>query len=144
MGKRKIGIELIEDKKKRIVAFFKRRKGLFHKASELQSFCNVQTAIVVFSPAGKPFASVSDASSMNVVIEKYLKNISSGDESFDAVAVTCEAEETKTVKQDGGFWWKTDKNCSIEDLLYLKNRLELLRENLRCRLNELTASSSSQ
>ncbi|KAJ4960832.1 hypothetical protein NE237_020742 [Protea cynaroides] len=147
MGKRKIEIELIEDKQKRIVTFSKRRKGLFHKASELQSLCNVQTAIVVFSPAGNPFTSVSDASSLNAIIQRYLNNISSGDESFNAVGVTYEAEETKTVKENDGFWWKTidaDKNCSMEDLLSLKNRLERLRENLCCRLNKLTASSSSQ
>ncbi|KAJ4957372.1 hypothetical protein NE237_024483 [Protea cynaroides] len=144
MGRRKIEIELIEDRKKRFRAFSRRRKGLFHKASELQRLCNIQTAIVVFSSGGKPFASVSDNSSVNAVIQRYLNNTSSGDESLDAVGVICETEETETVKEDDRFWWKTvdaDKNCSIEDLLSLKNRLELLRENLRRRLN---ASSSTQ
>ncbi|KAF3434538.1 hypothetical protein FNV43_RR21623 [Rhamnella rubrinervis] len=38
------------------VTFSKRRSGIFKKASELCTLCGVEIAIVVFSPAKKPFS----------------------------------------------------------------------------------------
>ncbi|XP_043725608.1 MADS-box transcription factor 2-like [Telopea speciosissima] len=130
MGKRKIDIELLENEKKKNVTFSKRRKSLFHKASEVGNLCNVQTAIVVFSPAGNPFTFTSHGSSADVVIQRYLEKY----------------EPVEIVKEDGGFWWDTvdvDKYRSMEDFLSLKNRLERLKENICCRLTNMTASSSS-
>ncbi|XP_043725607.1 agamous-like MADS-box protein AGL29 [Telopea speciosissima] len=91
MGKRKINIELLEDKKKKNVTFSKRRKGLFHKASQLGNLCNVQTVIVVFTPAGSPFMFTSHGSSTDVVIQRYLEK----------------SELAEIVEEDGGFWWDT-------------------------------------
>ncbi|XP_043702942.1 floral homeotic protein APETALA 1-like [Telopea speciosissima] len=130
MGKRKIDIELLENEKKKNVTFSKRRKGLFHKASELGNLCNVQTAIVVFSPAGNPFTFTSHGSPADIVIQRYLEKY----------------EPADIVKEDGGFWWDTvdvNKYCSMEDFLSLKSRLERLKENICCRLTNMTVSFSS-
>ncbi|PKU68106.1 agamous-like MADS-box protein AGL62 [Dendrobium catenatum] len=54
-GRRKIEIKRIEEEQKRQVCFSKRRQGLFKKASELSTLCGVEVAVVIFSPAGKPY-----------------------------------------------------------------------------------------
>jgi len=56
MGRKKIEIELVENKKARNVTFSKRRNGLFKKASDLSILCNARVGIVGFTPGGKPFA----------------------------------------------------------------------------------------
>ncbi|KAK7347783.1 hypothetical protein VNO80_22322 [Phaseolus coccineus] len=54
-GRKKIVIEKIEKSSNKQVTFSKRRVGLFKKASELCILCNVNVAIIVFSPAEKLF-----------------------------------------------------------------------------------------
>ncbi|XP_057427641.1 agamous-like MADS-box protein AGL62 [Lotus japonicus] len=55
-GRKKIEIKkLVKDANKQ-VTFSKRRAGLFKKASELCILCNVQMAIIVYSPADKLFS----------------------------------------------------------------------------------------
>ena len=55
MGRRKIEIQKIESKDRLMVTFSKRRAGLFKKAHELSQLCGATVAVLVFSPAGKPF-----------------------------------------------------------------------------------------
>ncbi|KAI3973959.1 hypothetical protein MKX01_030535 [Papaver californicum] len=55
MGKKKIEIKKIEDRKKRNVAFTKRRNGLFKKAHDLCLRTGANISMIVFSPGGKPF-----------------------------------------------------------------------------------------
>ncbi|XP_043710086.1 agamous-like MADS-box protein AGL62 [Telopea speciosissima] len=56
MGRQKIEIKRINCEASRQVTFSKRRAGLFKKASELCTLCGAETAILVFSPAGKVFS----------------------------------------------------------------------------------------
>ncbi|KAG6505418.1 agamous-like MADS-box protein AGL61 [Zingiber officinale] len=56
MGRQKIEIKRIEREEARQVCFSKRRAGLFKKANELSVLCGANLAVVVFSPAGKPFS----------------------------------------------------------------------------------------
>ncbi|KAF9599808.1 hypothetical protein IFM89_001754 [Coptis chinensis] len=55
-GRQKIEIKRIEDEAARQVTFSKRRAGLFKKASELSILCGAETAVIVFSPAGKVYS----------------------------------------------------------------------------------------
>nr|AFX72855.1 MADS-box protein AGL62 [Aquilegia coerulea] len=55
MGKRKIEIKEIDNKKRMNVTFTKRRQGLFKKAFQLSTLCNAQIAILVYSASGKPY-----------------------------------------------------------------------------------------
>ncbi|XP_009402798.3 agamous-like MADS-box protein AGL61 [Musa acuminata AAA Group] len=56
MGRQRIEIKRIENEEARQVCFSKRRAGLFKKATELSVLCGAEIALVVFSPAGKPFS----------------------------------------------------------------------------------------
>ncbi|XP_044959890.1 MADS-box transcription factor 51-like isoform X2 [Hordeum vulgare subsp. vulgare] len=63
-GKRKrkrgrVELRRIEDRTSRQVRFSKRRSGLFKKAFELSVLCDVEVALVVFSPAGRLYEFVS-------------------------------------------------------------------------------------
>ncbi|KAL8460015.1 hypothetical protein ACS0TY_031796 [Phlomoides rotata] len=49
-------MEKIEKEENLHVTFSKRRAGLFKKASELNTICGAESAVVVFSPAEKPHA----------------------------------------------------------------------------------------
>ncbi|KVI09688.1 Transcription factor, MADS-box [Cynara cardunculus var. scolymus] len=55
-GRQKIEIVTITDDKSLAVTFSKRRSGIFRKLSELGTLCGAQTALVVFSPTGKPYS----------------------------------------------------------------------------------------
>ncbi|KAK2660190.1 hypothetical protein Ddye_006723, partial [Dipteronia dyeriana] len=53
MGRVKVEIKRIESKTNRKVSFSKRRSGLVKKAYELSVLCDVDVALIIFSPAGK-------------------------------------------------------------------------------------------
>lgn len=52
------------------VTFSKRRSGIFKKASELCTLCGVEVAIIVFSPANKPFS--FGHPSVDSVVDRFL------------------------------------------------------------------------
>ncbi|MCL7042640.1 hypothetical protein MKW94_010128 [Papaver nudicaule] len=56
LGRKKIEMKRIEKLDARHIAFSKRKLGLFKKASELNTLCGAETAIVIFSPGGKPYS----------------------------------------------------------------------------------------
>ncbi|XP_004487221.1 agamous-like MADS-box protein AGL61 [Cicer arietinum] len=70
LGRQKILIEKIQKKSHLQVTFSKRRSGLFKKASELCTLCGVEIAIIVFSPANKPFS--FGHSEIESIIDRYL------------------------------------------------------------------------
>ncbi|KAI4318746.1 hypothetical protein MLD38_032416 [Melastoma candidum] len=70
MGRQKIAIAKIPKKNHLQVTFSKRRSGLFKKASELCTLCGVEIAVIVFSPAGKPFS--FGHHEVDTVIERFL------------------------------------------------------------------------
>ncbi|WMV25995.1 hypothetical protein MTR67_019380 [Solanum verrucosum] len=53
-GRQKIPIKKIENKDALLTTFSKRREGLYKKASELVTECDVDIGIMMISPAGKP------------------------------------------------------------------------------------------
>ncbi|XP_073310023.1 agamous-like MADS-box protein AGL62 [Primulina huaijiensis] len=55
-GRRKVTMEKMENESNLQVTFSKRRSGLFKKASELSTRCGTESALVVFSPGGKPYS----------------------------------------------------------------------------------------
>lgn len=54
-GKKEIKNKKITKELSRMVTFSKRRKGLFKKAEELHSKTGANVAIIVLSPAGRPY-----------------------------------------------------------------------------------------
>ncbi|WMV27069.1 hypothetical protein MTR67_020454 [Solanum verrucosum] len=53
MGRAKIEIKRIENKTNRGVTYSKRRKGLIKKAYELSVLCDIDVALLMFSPTGR-------------------------------------------------------------------------------------------
>ncbi|OMO59460.1 Transcription factor, MADS-box [Corchorus capsularis] len=54
-GRQKIDIKLIENEDDKMIAFSKRRSGIYKKVCELNTMCGAEIGILVFSPAGNPF-----------------------------------------------------------------------------------------
>ncbi|KAI3759298.1 hypothetical protein L6452_07005 [Arctium lappa] len=69
MVRQKTQIRKIENLAARQVTFSKRRRGLFKKAQELSTLCDIDVALIVFSATGKLFHYPS--SSMNQVLERH-------------------------------------------------------------------------
>ncbi|XP_024316130.1 MADS-box transcription factor 7-like isoform X1 [Brachypodium distachyon] len=63
----KVELRRIEDRTSRQVRFSKRRSGLFKKAFELSVLCDVEVALIVFSPAGRLYPFVSSESSVEEI-----------------------------------------------------------------------------
>lgn len=55
-GRQKITMKRIEKEDDRLITFSKRRSGIYKKGSELVTLCGAEVAVLVFSPAGKPFS----------------------------------------------------------------------------------------
>ncbi|TYH66762.1 hypothetical protein ES332_D06G145600v1 [Gossypium tomentosum] len=55
-GKQKIKIKIIENADDRLIAFSKRRTGIYKKISELSILCGGEILFIIFSPAGKPYS----------------------------------------------------------------------------------------
>lgn len=53
MGRVKLQIKRIENTTNRQVTFSKRRNGLIKKAYELSVLCDVDIALIMFSPSGR-------------------------------------------------------------------------------------------
>ncbi|KAK0605610.1 hypothetical protein LWI29_028750 [Acer saccharum] len=53
MGRVKIQLKKIEEKRDRQISYFKRKDGLIKKAYELTTLCDVDVALIIFSSAGK-------------------------------------------------------------------------------------------
>ncbi|MED6106559.1 hypothetical protein PIB30_005545 [Stylosanthes scabra] len=69
MTRKKIEIKKIDNISSRQVTFSKRRKGLFKKAQELNTLCDAEIALIVFSTTNKLFQ-YATTSSMEQVIER--------------------------------------------------------------------------
>ena len=54
MGRRKLKIQRLESMKARQAKYSKRKTGLVKKAKELAILCDVDVALLLFSPTEKP------------------------------------------------------------------------------------------
>ncbi|KAK8587944.1 hypothetical protein V6N12_022406 [Hibiscus sabdariffa] len=72
MVRGKTQMRRIENATSRQVTFSKRRSGLLKKAFELSVLCDVEVALIIFSPRGKPYEFAS--SSMQETIERYRRH----------------------------------------------------------------------
>ncbi|CAH8356856.1 unnamed protein product [Eruca vesicaria subsp. sativa] len=55
-GRQRIKMAKMENKSNLQITFSKRRSGLFKKASELNTLCGADIAVIVFSPGGKVYS----------------------------------------------------------------------------------------
>ncbi|KAG9441929.1 hypothetical protein H6P81_017783 [Aristolochia fimbriata] len=111
MGKRRIEIKKIEEQNNRQVTFSKRRQGLFKKAADfrIRSGVESQMAVVVFSPAGKPFLLADPPGSLDDLIGRFLR-------------------ETGEAERGRGIWVSDEEEeFDAEELESLVNGLEQLK-----------------
>ncbi|XP_028551762.1 MADS-box transcription factor 31-like [Dendrobium catenatum] len=73
MGRGKIEIKRIENTNNRQVTFSKRRVGLLKKAHELAVLTDARIGLIVFSASGKLYQYQSPGSSMEEIIDRFLK-----------------------------------------------------------------------
>ncbi|MED6106558.1 hypothetical protein PIB30_005544 [Stylosanthes scabra] len=99
MTRKKIEIKKIDNISSRQVTFSKRRKGLFKKAQELNTLCDAEIALIVFSTTNKLFQYAT--SSMQRVIEKHNhyseihRSVENSDQDYDML---CKKEEQKALE----------------------------------------------
>ncbi|RAL40565.1 hypothetical protein DM860_006635 [Cuscuta australis] len=72
MGRVKLEIKKIENTTNRQVTYSKRRNGLIKKAYELSVLCEIDVALIMFSPSGKPSVFSSNNKSIEDIIVRYV------------------------------------------------------------------------
>ncbi|KAF6167521.1 hypothetical protein GIB67_031722 [Kingdonia uniflora] len=71
MGRAKLKIKKFENTSGRQVTYSKRRAGILKKAKELLILCDIDIAILMFSPTGKPTLCLGERSTIEEVIAKF-------------------------------------------------------------------------
>ncbi|XP_023640283.1 agamous-like MADS-box protein AGL30 [Capsella rubella] len=71
MGRKKIDLKRIECSKERSDKYSKRKNGLLKKAQEIEVLCNIDIALIIFSPKNK--ANIYHSGSFGKILEKFCK-----------------------------------------------------------------------
>ncbi|KAL9452145.1 hypothetical protein AB3S75_008024 [Citrus x aurantiifolia] len=144
-GRKKIEIKRIENNSSRKVAFSKRRKGMFKKASELCRLCDAEIAIIVFSPKGRLYSfgdHVIDKFIEDEIVSDIHSSSSSSKEAIkenDCVTeLTGEEEDMHKEETELEFWWEQSiEDLNMEELEKYKSCLEELRNNVAMKVEEM-------
>ncbi|XP_021277535.1 agamous-like MADS-box protein AGL65 [Herrania umbratica] len=73
MGRGKLKIQRLESAKARQTKYSKRKAGLVKKAKELAILCDVDLALLLFSPADRPTLLVGQDKDLSAVVERLSK-----------------------------------------------------------------------
>ncbi|CAO2837613.1 unnamed protein product [Amaranthus hypochondriacus] len=158
MGRRKIEMKKIENSSTRLVAFSKRRTGLFKKANEISTLCGAEVAIIVFSPGGKAFS--FGQPSVEKVLQQYqnknrhIQTQGSRTHKVRGLILTqklanldvqLEIEKKNSEIHKAAVKRKIDTNQSIaqldlDELLKLQEQIQDLSSKLEMRVREIEAS----
>ncbi|KAI3865388.1 hypothetical protein MKW92_008151 [Papaver armeniacum] len=166
MGRQKIEIKRIEKEDARQVTFSKRRGGVFKKAHELSTLCGAEIAIIVFSPAGKPFSFTHPHN----IIDRYLSgnshqanNMSSTplvtahreakirelNREYTEALGRLEAEkkrgaELKKIMKENKkqFWWDNIDDLGVHELEQLSAAIKDLKIKVADRADEFSSGTS--
>ncbi|PIN23631.1 MADS box transcription factor [Handroanthus impetiginosus] len=154
MVRRRIEIELIEDKPKRHTTFTKRRKGLEKKT---RVFCNkfdVEAAILTVSEAGNAFG--YGHPSVDMVLDRYLDRApeeNNGveerldgeveDEVEEAAAPLTEVEKRIVDGIENGKWEVAIGDLGLEELGELEAEMRKIKSNVVARAREIAASEKN-
>ncbi|KAI3947129.1 hypothetical protein MKW92_034662 [Papaver armeniacum] len=160
-GRKKIEIKRIMNENARQIAFSKRKAGVFKKAHEIGTLCGAQVAVIVNSPAGRPFSYITD----ETVINRYL----SGDrtptppvmphrearilelnkeysEALDRLETEKKRGATlrKMAKENKSkYWWDPIDNLGVNELEILCSAINALKLKVAERADELQLRSTS-
>ncbi|KAJ1278009.1 hypothetical protein BS78_04G047400 [Paspalum vaginatum] len=158
LGRRKIEIKPIQCPEAKHVCFSKRRTGLFKKASELCVLSGAHLAIVVFSPAGKPYT--FGHPSVNAVVDRFLHRAAAAGEvarpadmyDFESEserlgkAIEAEAERRAALDaalRKAGVWTDDDvRRAGMPDLVAMLAALERVQAEAAHRAHEIFAEEA--
>ncbi|KAF9684175.1 hypothetical protein SADUNF_Sadunf04G0090400 [Salix dunnii] len=154
-GRQKIAIKRIENENDRLITFSKRRSGIYKKASELVTLCGAEVAVLVFSPAGKPFSfghpsleslanrllgqSLAPNDSTHPLVEAHRKvRINELNQKHSELLGQMEAERDRgkalkegTSEKSSHGWWETPiDELSLQELKQMNAMLEEFHKNL--------------
>ncbi|WOG87248.1 hypothetical protein DCAR_0206471 [Daucus carota subsp. sativus] len=148
-GKKKIEIKRKEKETDRLVAFSKRRRGLFKKAHQLHSLSAAHVAVLVFSPAGKIY--IYGDPCFADTIDKFLYNATSPNplltHTNSSAACDHDADDAREDFQEMEAlkaWLETlnvDTCDDVNDLLSVKNDLQQIRDRLIQRMSVVADSN---
>ncbi|KAK8706867.1 hypothetical protein V6N13_057942 [Hibiscus sabdariffa] len=140
MGRRKLKIQRLESMKARQAKYSKRKPGMIKKANELSVLCDVDVALLLFSPSDQPTLFVGREKGLSDVLERLSKlsfeerEASSSQDASDNPQKVYE-EQLKEVKQKLAERsrilrdWKNPSN--VADLAQLNIMEEHLTASLR-------------
>nr|KJB40899.1 hypothetical protein B456_007G093800 [Gossypium raimondii]KJB40909.1 hypothetical protein B456_007G093800 [Gossypium raimondii] len=136
MVRGKTQMKRIENPTSRQVTFSKRRNGLLKKAFELSVLCDVEVALIIFSPRGKPYEFAS--SSMQETIERYLRHTK--DNRVKPTEQSMQTEAEKMLKKIELLEVSRRKllgenlgSCTLEELQQIEQQLERSVTRVRAR-----------
>ncbi|KAJ0007293.1 hypothetical protein Pint_29336 [Pistacia integerrima] len=154
-GRQRIEIKKLENKNSLEVAFSKRKKGIFNKASELSLLCGAQVAIIIMSPNNRPFS--YGHPSVKTLLDRFFSGnnesseFSTNNEAFDTIKHEIDRlqdqfeEEEKIAKEikhrnetNDHNWWEQQRvdDMGLDELEQFVNSLEQLRSNVAARVNK--------
>ncbi|MCL7040418.1 hypothetical protein MKW94_004473 [Papaver nudicaule] len=131
MDKRKIEVKKIQDRKKRNVAFTKRRNGLFKKVELLSELTGANISLIVFSPGGNLFTFSSADESGAQFLNRFVGRQNEG--------IKDEVLNTSRVNADW-FWWEDinlEELDTVDKVLSVKNQLIAVKNQVLKRKKEL-------
>ncbi|XP_062014787.1 MADS-box transcription factor pvg4-like [Rosa rugosa] len=125
-GKKKIDIEPITDYQSRMVAFTRRRTGLFKKAQKLEEMSGSSIAIVVISETGQPYLHGSPS-----LLERVLASKASSSTVTGSSTTTADTGSSTTTATTGSLErFKARVNSQIEACATLEEAESLKRKLL--------------
>ncbi|XP_004292056.1 PREDICTED: agamous-like MADS-box protein AGL61 [Fragaria vesca subsp. vesca] len=169
-GRQKIPIAKIAKRTNLQVTFSKRRSGLFKKASELCTLCGVEVAIIVFSPANKPYSFCHP--DVDSLIDRFLarnpnfnmslsdscqqlgeahKNATAHELNMQLTRISNQVETERKLGESldkmsktSECWWENPVDeLGLDELRILQAALEELKKNLNEQTNRIWMESSN-
>lgn len=70
MGRVKLKIQKLDSSPNRLTTYSKRKNGIVKKAEELSVLCDIDIAVLMFSPTGKPVFWKADNSTMEGIVRR--------------------------------------------------------------------------
>ncbi|CAL1355044.1 unnamed protein product [Linum trigynum] len=138
MGRKKVEMKRIENKSSRQVTFSKRRSGLIKKAREISVLCDLQVALVVFSPHGRLY-DFSAGDSVTNILKRYRNQNDANDaeSSNDGLTGVSPAALLQIIQRYVVEDPADDVQLTLNDLEQLEEQIELALTQIRARKMQL-------
>ncbi|CAA2994730.1 agamous-like MADS-box AGL8 homolog [Olea europaea subsp. europaea] len=161
MGRGRVQLKRIENKIHRQVTFSKRRSGLGKKAHEMSVLCDVEVALIIFSPKGSCFSMLQihdHNQSMEKILEQYesysyaeKKHTPTNVESpvslnleYTKLKARLEVLQRNQSCKFSHYMGEDLDSLSLKQLQNLENQIDVSLKQIRSRKNQLMHESISE